>query len=322
MQPRVLHLGDISGTSRSVIEIARLKGLDWVLRDIPAGRGANPLVIALRRLRDLVAVRTLRPKPAIFHINYGVSGYYGWGRRNVVLHLHGTDVRSDMKSPILGPVVRRSIKSADVILYSTPDLGQAVKKLRPDAQWFPAPLPPAASVRLPKHGEGAAIRILFVSRWDESKGAPGLLRLVAALQKRHPTVELVGLDWGTYAQSARETGMTLLPLMGTEEFRQEIANADVVVGQIAFGALGLSDLEAMAQERPLVAKFTLEKDYGNKAPLFNTADEPALDLVERILSDPNAAAQIAKAGRAWALEHHGAQGLETRLEGIYQELLR
>lgn len=321
MQPRVLHLGDISGTSRSVIEVARSKGLDWVLRDVPPGRGANPLVIVLRRLRDLVTVRTLRPKPAILHINYGVSGYYGWGRRQVVLHLHGTDVRSDMQSPILGPVVRHSIKSADVVLYSTPDLEPAVKQLRPDALWFPAPLPPAASHRLPR-AQGQSTRIFFASRWDDSKGAPELLQLAKTLQEHHPALALIGLNWGTHAEAARDIGITLLPHMSTEDFRQEIANADIVVGQLAFGALGLSDLEAMAQGRPLVAKFTLEAAYGSTAPLFNTASEPAIDLIEHILSAPQAAAEVAEAGRAWALEHHGASGLEARLEGIYQGILR
>lgn len=321
MKARVLHLGDIAGTSRSVIEVARAKGLNWDLRDVPAGRGANPLVIILRRLRDLVTVRTLRPKPDILHINYGVSGYYGWGRRKVVLHLHGTDVRADMQSPLLGPVVRHSIRTADVVLYSSPDLEPAVRELRSDAQWFPAPLPPAASIRLSKQ-ESRSTRIFFASRWDDSKGAPSILRLVKNLQKLHPSIDLVGLDWGTYVAAAGDTGMTLLPLMSTEDFRQEIANADVVVGQVAFGALGLSDLEAMAQARPLVAKFTLDSAYGRSAPLFNTALEPAIDLIERILSDPEAAAEVAEAGREWALEHHGADGLEARLEGIYQELLR
>ncbi|MDD0858808.1 glycosyltransferase [Arthrobacter alpinus] len=246
--------------------MARAKGLDWVLRDVPAGRGANPALIMARRLRDLVAVRTMRPRPDVLHINYGVSGYYGWGRKNVVLHLHGTDVRSDLLSPVLGPVVRHSIKSADVVLFSTPDMGEAVHELRPDAQWFPAPLPPAAAtmqtLRTPRTGK----RVFFASRWDDSKGAPALLELAASLQRHHPDLELVGLDWGSYADQARDLGLGLLPLMSTDEFRMQLAESDVVIGQIAVGALGLSDLEAMAQGRPLVARFTLDTEYGGPAP--------------------------------------------------------
>ncbi|MGA7206737.1 MAG: glycosyltransferase, partial [Specibacter sp.] len=234
----VLHLGDISGTSRNVIEVARAKGLDWELRDVPAGRGANPAIIVLRRLRDLAAVRTLRPRPAVLHINYGVSGYYGWGRRNVVLHLHGTDVRSDLNSKFLGPMVRESIKRADVVLYSTPDMADAVQAIRADAQWFPAPLPSAASTKLTPATPRSGKRVFFASRWDDSKGAPQLLELAAALRRERPELELLGLDWGTYAGQARAQGLQLLPHMSVGEFRAELSRADVVIGQVAFGALG------------------------------------------------------------------------------------
>lgn len=318
---RILHLGDISGTSRSVIEVARAKGLDWVLRDVPAGRGANPAVVVARRLRDLVAVRAQRPRPKVLHINYGVSGYYGWGRKNVVLHLHGTDVRSDLLSPFLGPVVRHSIKSADVVLFSTPDMGQAVHAIRPDAQWFPAPLPPAAvtmqTLTAPRTGK----RIFFASRWDDSKGGPELLELAASLQRLHPDLELTGLDWGRYAKDAKERGVRLRPLMSTDDFRRQLAESDIVIGQISVGALGLSDLEAMAQARPVVARFTLDTAYGGPAPLFNTENATPLALVQQILADPTAAAAVGEQGRKWALEHHGAEKLEVRLETIYGKLL-
>ena len=317
---RVLHLGDISGTSRNVIEVARSKGLDWELRDVPAGRGASPLVIALRRLRDLFTVRTLRPRPDVLHINYGVSGYYGWGRKNVVLHLHGTDVRSDLRSRWLGPVVRASIKRADVVLYSTPDMAAAVHELRPDAQWLPAPLPLSSSIQLTPKEPRSGRSVFFASRWDDSKGATELLELAAALSRERPELHLSGLDWGTYANEARDLGIALQPPMPPGEFRRQLAEADVVIGQIAIGALGLSDLEAMAQARPLVARFTLERQYGSAAPVFNTADADPLTQVLRILDDPEAAAALARRGRDWALEHHGAEVLEDRLERIYAAL--
>lgn len=317
---RVLHLGDISGTSRNVIEVARAKGLDWELRDVPAGRGANPVATAMRRFRDLLKVRTLRPRPGILHINYGVSGYYGWGRGNVVLHLHGTDVRSDLRSKYLGPVVRASIKRADVVLYSTPDMAAAVHEIRPDAQWFPAPLPAAASTQLTPATPRSGRRVFFASRWDDSKGAPELLELAAVLRRERPELDLVGLDWGTYASQARDAGIELMPHMSAGEFRTQLVQADVVVGQIAVGALGLSDLEAMAQARPLVARFTLEQEYGSAAPVFNTAGSDPFTQVLRILDDPAAAAVIGLRGRDWALEKHAAEVLEVRLEEIYRAL--
>lgn len=319
--PSVLHLGDIAGTSLNVIEVAQTKGLDWALRPVPAGRGASPLSIAFARLADLLNVRTLRPRPDVLHINYGVSGYYGWGRKNVVLHLHGTDVRTDLNSRFLGPVVHRSISKADVVLYSTPDLAEVVRNLRPDAQWFPAPLPVAANTLVEPQIQHTGTRIFFASRWDHSKGADQLLELAAALREEFPDLELLGLNWGTEANRAADLGLKLYDLMPADEFRAQLAAADIVVGQVAGGALGLSDLEAMAQARPLVARFNLQEAYGSDAPLFNVDEKPALELVREALADPAAATLRGQTGRVWALEHHGAQGLELRLEAIYGTLV-
>ncbi|WP_240629602.1 glycosyltransferase [Specibacter cremeus] len=287
---------------------------------MPAGRGANAALIAGRRMCDLVTVRMLRPRPDILHINYGVSGYYGWGRNHVVLHLHGTDVRQDLNSRVLGPVVRRSIATADAVLYSTPDMADAVHALRPDATWFPAPLPPAAGTIVAPTQPRTGRRVFFASRWDDSKGAVELVRAAESLRRDRPGLELLGLDWGIHKDQARAAGVTLLPHMPEDRFRAQLAGADVVVGQIAFGALGLADLEAMAQARPLVARFTLKHEYGSQAPLFNTVDADPATLVERILDDPVEAERIAERGRQWALEHHSAVVLEEKLEAIYAGL--
>ncbi|NYE94883.1 hypothetical protein FHU41_001104 [Psychromicrobium silvestre] len=108
--------------------------------------------------------------------------------------------------------------------------------------------------------------------------------------------------------------------MSSEGFRQQLADSDIVIGQICFGALGLSDLEAMCQAKPLIAKFTQDEVYGQKAPLYNTAEEKPLRLVSRILEDPATAAKTAVAGREWAQRFHSAVVLEERLEDLYREL--
>lgn len=319
---QVVHIGDISGTSRNVIAVAQQKGMDWRLRPVPTGRGQSPMLILWRRLRDLVEVRCNRPKPDLLHINYGVSGYYGWFRQGVVLHLHGTDVRQDLQSKFLGPVVRHSIKTADVVLYSTPDMAAALLQIRPDATWFPAPLPLAAEVLLtptqPRNGR----RIFFASRWDDTKGAPELLDLVREIRRSRPTVEMQGLDWGKHRHEAAALGVQLLPHMSEPAFRQQLADADIVVGQVRFGVLGLSDLEAMAQARPLVASYTVKDAYGSDAPIANSATAAPIDLVLGLLDDPERAEALGKSGRLWALRYHSASVLQQRLSDIYAGLLR
>lgn len=318
---RVLHIGDISGTSRAVITVANAKGLDWSLHQVPLGRGSNMAAIAGRRLFDFLRTRFERPKADVLHINYGVSGYYGWFRKGVVLHLHGTDVRQDLQSAVLGPVVRRSIRSADAVLYSTPDMAEQVRALRPDAEWFPAPLQPSAETLLAPSRPRDGRHVFFASRWDDSKGAPDLVKLAARLKEARPELELSGVNWGTHASEAAAAGVRLLPHLSSDDFRQHLADADVVIGQLAFGVLGLSDLEAMAQGRPLVAKFTAAEAYGSEAPIANTTASEPFDRVLKLLTDTAGAEELGTAARRWALEHHAASALEERLEGLYEKVL-
>ena len=84
----------------------------------------------------------------------------------------------------------------------------------------------------------------------------------------------------------------------------------------------MSDLEALALGRPLVAKFTAQEAYGDEPPLWNTAEIDPLFAVQSILGDPAAAGQRAKAGREWVMRHHSPSGFVDRLVPIYEAIIR
>lgn len=331
----IVHLGDIAGTSRTFVQLARNDGLDWVLRDVPAGRGRPAWQVARDRVGDLASVLRLRGDLQLLHINYGVSGYYGWGASvPVVLHLHGTDVRQDLRSRWLGPVVRRSIHSADAVLVATRDILETVRELRPDAEWFPSPLPIGAFGALPPEardrapGPGAPevaprTRVFFCSRWDTAKGAGQLLEAAGTLVADHPDWDVVGLDWGARAAEARELGVTLAPFLPAAALRAALDRADVVVGQTELGELGLTDLEAMLRKRPLVAKYTAGDLQGQPIPLWNTIDVSIAQQVEAIVAagpdDPHVLART-EAARDWVRGHHHPFALFERLKTLYAGL--
>jgi len=320
MSPDVLHLGDIAGTSKALVEAARDKGLDWDFRDVPVGRNRAAWRIIADRLTDLVRVRTLRPRPGVLHINYGVSGYYGWGRKNVVLHLHGTDVRQDLYSRFLGPVVRHSLRTADIVLYSTLDLRDTVTTIRPDARWFPAPVTTASleePTEQPVTGE-----VFFASRWDDTKGAGDLLQAAKIIAERHPELTLTGLDWGTHREAAAAAGIALLPHLEPAEFRKRLEQSQIVIGQLAFGVLGISDVEALCAARPLIANFSLAPDPEDVALFQATSASEVAEQVDLILQAPHDAEARARQGRSWAIAHHSPLALEETLESIYEGLTR
>lgn len=319
-------MGDVAGTSRTFVELARNDGLDWVLRNVPAGRGRPFPRIAVDRAADLLDFLRHRDDLELVHINYGVSGYYGWGMHTPwVLHLHGTDVRQDLDSRWLGPVVRSSIERADRVLVATRDLLPAVTPLRPDAEWFPSPLPIGAFGPLDatERDSTAPPTVFYCSRWDPAKGADDLIESATALLASHPDWDVVGLDWGRDAARARQTGIRLLPLLSAVELRAQLDRADVVVGQVRLGELGLTDLEAMLRRRPVVAKYTSGGGDAEPLPIWNTTEAPIVEHIEAIIAlgpDDSLVRSRTAAAREWVRDHHHPLTLFTRLKRTYAAL--
>jgi hypothetical protein len=320
---RVVHVNDIAGVSTTLVEAARADGQAWSVWRVPAGRGRLPRPL-LDRSSDYLRWLRHRGRFDVWHVHYGVTGYYGWALfrgKPTVLHLHGTDVRQDLRSPWLGPVVAHAIRSADCVLYSTPDLAQSVLARRPDAVWFPAPVSgDAFSEQLPRPPAGAP-RVFFGSRWDVVKGAPALIRLAAAVREARPEVELVGIDWGTHREQAAAAGVRLLPRRSPATFRRLLTDAHVVVGQLSTGILALSDLEAMALGRPLVTcfdeRFVGPNGYSRRPPLLNVTEADILSGVLRALDgDVPDAADAAE----WVKEHHHPGILAHRALRLYQQI--
>ncbi len=321
---RVLHVNDVAGVASTAVARARADGLPWRLWTLPPVRGSALPVKLWRRSVDLARFHAAGRAAEVLHVHYGLFGYYAWSvRRPYVLHLHGTDVRGNLRSR-LRPLVLAAIRRAGAVVYSTPDLADEVRALRADATWLPAPL--NADVDAEPASVGRPIRpvdtprIVFASRWDPVKGLVRQLDLARTLRRAHPRAELIGIEWGGGASAAAEAGVSLRPLMPAADFRALIASADVVIGQLASGALGVADLEAMALGRPLIARFTHAEDYGSDAPLWNTEHLDAIRAVSHILADPDAAAARCADARTWALQHHGAESFVRAALPLYESL--
>lgn len=350
--PRVVHVNDVAGVASAAVTEAVAEGLPWRLWALPQVRGRWLGAKAWIRLRDLARFRAAGRSANILHVHYGHFAYYAWlVRRPYLLHLHGTDVRVNIGSRGLGWLTRSAIRRAAAVVYSTPDMRDAVHALRPDATWLPAPLDPAVTAAEVRYGPRldpagpARPRIVFASRWDAVKGLDQLLAAARALRLCYPEADLVAIDWGKGAADAAAAGVRMLPLLPSAEFRDLLAGADVVIGQMASGALGVADLTAMALGRPLVARFTQGHAYGgDAAPIWNTATTAPLEAVAEILGladdgreqgemDDGAAgaarAEAQEAVRArcaaaadWARRHHGPGTFVTAAAEIYRRVLQ
>ena len=273
------------------------------------------------RTIDWARIRRSTSREDIVHVHYGLFGYYQWGVENSVMHLHGSDVTSNLPSRILGPVVRRSIRNAKVVLYSTPNLEGTVRELRPDAIWLPNPVDlPSYSDDEPHRAEHGGVRVLFCSRWDSEKGTDKLLELTARLRLALPGVELVGLDWGSGRKAAAAAGVHLTPVMSKSSFHKWLRSSDLIVGQVGGGALGISDLEALSSGTPTVARFTYPDAYPTPPPLLNEAEDDLLELVLDGINNPQHSTLDARSARmSWVREFHEPSRVVDRLATIYSE---
>lgn len=307
---RILHINEVARVPSSLVASARERGRDWRLHRIPA---ATPPwgAAAWARARDFVDSAALRRGADLLHVHYGPNGYYAWGARvPVVLHLHGTDIRIDINRPGHGALLRRSLRMADLVLYSTPDLDEWVAPYRSDAIYLPNPLPEAF---LTVSTTPRTRRLVFATRWDDSKGGIQLVDAARALVAHG--IDVHGFDWGVLSSQAREAGVICHPYMGLAQLRDFLAGARLVVGQQAYRALAMLDLQALAQGVPVVSPFSAPGTIPSTLPSL-TAD--ILRAWEHSDADLE---QAGESGRAWVETYHGPNAVLAELEGHYTRLL-
>lgn len=313
---KVLHVNDVANVASSLVEVANANGRAWRLHEIPHPSPEMPRwkTVAARVL-DLVDFRRMRHSAEVLHIHYGPNGYYGFQSEiPFVLHIHGSDLRRDLHHPVLGAIERAALKRADAVLYSTPDLRSALQEIRPDAQYFPNPLPAEVLSYNPAI-EPIPGRVFCNFRFDDTKGGRALIAEVGKLVSAG--VEVYGLDWGIYAEDARQAGIILHPLMNLSDYLSELAKSQLVIGQHWLGSLGMSDLQTLAVARPLVA-FSLDE----QVPMAHSTIKTVAEEAQKLLDDPLACRELGERGRNWVIAHHDPRQLIQRLEVLYNGLLK
>jgi glycosyltransferase involved in cell wall biosynthesis len=73
----------------------------------------------------------------------------------------------------------------------------------------------------------------------------------------------------------------------------------------------------------VVSWFTYEDAYAEPPPFVQAKDGPQIAAaVERLLDDPDEAARIGEAGRAWVCKYHDAASMAERVEELAASFAR
>src|SRR3989304_4252883 len=90
-----------------------------------------------------LAYKILKSKGDLYHAHYLLQDCYiaaRLGKKPLVGHAHGSDLRTSLNHVLWGRIVRHNLKKCDKILVSTPDLLAIGRQFREDSEYLPNPV--------------------------------------------------------------------------------------------------------------------------------------------------------------------------------------
>ncbi|HEY8922085.1 MAG TPA: glycogen synthase [Candidatus Limnocylindria bacterium] len=217
-----------------------------------------------------------------------------------------------------------------------------------DAEFF---APDPATDALERHGiDPGRPYVLFVGRITRQKG---IVHLVRAIRRLDPEVGVVlaagqpdtaelaaEVEAGvTAAQRERQNVVWIPEMLSREEIRQLYSHAAIFVCPSVYEPFGITNLEAMACERPVVAtavggipEVVADGETGLLVPVAFSPDEPmspadpdqlASDLaaaINALMADPARRTRMGAAGRRRAVEQFSWSSIAAQTAALYGTL--
>lgn len=269
-----------------------------------------------------IALKILSCSGDVYHVHYLLQDAFIaglLGKKPLVCHAHGSDLRSVLHHPMWGRVVKENLRMCDYVVVSTPDILQVAKEFRGDAQYIPNPVD--LSVFYPKpmsEGGGGKKKVLIAS--DSNWGVKGTDVAIRALSSIKDSVEVYiishGRDLSKTLTLARELGLNIkaLPKVPHEMMNQYYWNADVVIDRFKLGSLGLVSLEGIACGRPVITYVSSQYDEYREFPLKNLQSEE--EIAEAVIK---ADVKLWEAEYRYLINNHHPQKITEEILKIYEK---
>jgi glycosyltransferase involved in cell wall biosynthesis len=281
--------------------------------------------LLLRRGVDVLRIRRQFRRGGFthLHVHYGYFAAMAPGLR-FSLHLHGGDLLMDLHGGLKTRLTLSAIARASHVVVSTPNLLPLARRYRADSVYIPNPM--AIPGWKPRHVPRAAPHIILLSKMDPLKGWPVQIGVIRALRTRLPGLTFSFCRDGQLAEADRDAmtrelvalGGSPRSFMSRDAFVALVTSSDFALGQLELGALGMSELEAMAAGLPTIADATAHFDLGYHPAVIPPAQ--AVDTVVDLWNGGRGARDaFGEQGREYVVEVHrpltSLQVLETFLAG-------
>jgi len=268
--------------------------------------------------------KILRAKGDVYHAHYLLQDCYiaaRLGKKPLVGHAHGSDLRASLNHAVWGRIVRHNLKHCSKILVSTPDILGTAKRYREEAEYLPNPINAELFYPKPTVQKGKKKQVLIAS--DSNWSVKGTDIAIKALSKIKDEVAVSivqhGKDFDKTAALASSLGLSLkvLPKVPHEKLNEYYWDADVVIDRFALGSLGVISLEAIACGRPVLAYASSDYPENKDFPLKDLKEEEA---IANAISD--LPADLWEKEYGFLKKYHDVKSIESRLLSIYEELTK
>ncbi|MEM3685244.1 MAG: glycosyltransferase [Conexivisphaerales archaeon] len=270
-----------------------------------------------------LAYKVLIAKADIYHVHYLLQDSYMaalFGKRPLIGHAHGSDLRTSLQHPIWGRIVRHNLMHCDKVLVSTPDILPIAKNFREDAEYLPNPVDMQLFYPKPMLEHDGKRRVLIAS--DSNWQVKGTDFAIRALSKIKDEVEVSiirhGVDFEKTLAFADSLGLHLnvLPKVSHDKMNQYYWNTDVVIDRFKTGVFGMVSLEAIACGRPAITLISEDYMQYKDIPLKDiTTEDRIIDLIK------DSSDKLWQKEYEYMISNHKPENVVQKLLGIYQELV-
>ena len=274
-----------------------------------------------------LACKVLRAVGDVYHVHYLLQDCYialRLGKRPLVGHAHGSDLREVIKSRKWGWIVRHNLRHCDKILVAQPTILDVAKEYNSTAEYFPIPYDPELFYPKPlpnRNGE----ELVFLASAHDFK-VKGTDKLLYACAKVKAPFKLRMIDYGKDAEKAkvlaRKLGLNVevVQKVPHENMNRLYWDADLVLGSFGVGQLDTIAIEAMACGRPIVHHIL--KTYFPQCPLDEFRGiEDVTERISELLVDEGKAKERCKRQLEYVSNFHAANKLAKKLMKIYGEMV-
>jgi glycosyltransferase involved in cell wall biosynthesis len=321
---KVLHLNNVANIGPILCKQQSLVGLNSHFIDLIKPFGASNIALKIigspiRLAHSLI----IRGKIAlghydIVHIHYSTSALFFLGiKPKLVVHAHGSDVRESDKNLFRFFLNKLIFKQADLIFYSTPDLKKHIDKYQVKAIFCPNP------IDLENFNETkiAEYSIFIHASISWIKGADILIDALKKVRGKFPLLKISYLAFGDMLNEIQDLGLIEILKVQRSDLQNIISQNGLILGQFKVGAIGMSELEAMACCRPVVCHFEYDEDYPTPPPLIKAkTSEEIFNIIEKYIEDPEVYLKDKKKYRDWVIENHSKEKIERMIFKHYLSL--